>query len=731
MTQFDDSDKTVADFDLEAYNKQYNNSDDDDIEIEDFDEEIEDFDEDIEDFDEEDFDEEDFDEEDFDEEDFDEEDFDEADFNEEDFDEVDFDEIEDDIFEEDSIIQNFDLKKSSRKRKSRKKNKSTSNEKTVTVSVDENLFDDDDDDIQEQDADKTEIFQLSDFEDSPQSSIIVELARLKIIEGTDQEDFSIQDELVTVGRGSDADIVIKSNTLSRVHFEISKGKRGFTIKDLGSSNGISINGKTTKERKLRSGDIIAAGKVKFEFVDMQVNKGGADISTGSVILRRPGMPKKKKIIIISAAAGAFLLLIIVGALFMKAQKTKKLKNLISLGYVAVSNKNWNEAERFVREAEALKPNFLETITLKNKIKSDRIRFRVEKFFAKGVEAYKNKEWKASLEHFNEVLKFKPDYKSALVYKKQVEFEMKNKEFINNAKKDAIKEDYKSSILKLRQIKDSSAYYSEAQELMTSMDKKHLAYRFKLAKDTADKAKEVEEFERALSYLDTIMEEKPDYEGAQELKKIIDDKIMALEKTDVPVKPTKGKVVKRPRVKRRNKYHKALTYYSAKKFDKAIKALQKLKSAKKVNDYIKYIKYVQKYITMGDKYFSRKKVTNAIRAFNKALSGDAKVNKSLAPYIKGELGKLYVMLSKTYLIKRNYTKAYKALVRAKHNKVSNKEYNRILSNLRSRAKDIFLRAYQRMAVNPDSAKRDFKIVLGMLPSSEQTYQKAKAKLNSLK
>ena len=46
MTQFDDSDKTVADFDLEAYNKQYNNSDDDDeIEIEDFDEEIEDFDE--------------------------------------------------------------------------------------------------------------------------------------------------------------------------------------------------------------------------------------------------------------------------------------------------------------------------------------------------------------------------------------------------------------------------------------------------------------------------------------------------------------------------------------------------------------------------------------------------------------------------------------------------------------------------------------------------------------
>ena len=65
---------------------------------------------------------------------------------------------------------------------------------------------------------------------------------------------------VTLGRGSKADVRIKSPNLSRTHFRFVPTSQGWSIEDLGSKNGSELNGaKVEAIEPLRTGDRIRAG----------------------------------------------------------------------------------------------------------------------------------------------------------------------------------------------------------------------------------------------------------------------------------------------------------------------------------------------------------------------------------------------------------------------------------------------------------------------------------------
>jgi pSer/pThr/pTyr-binding forkhead associated (FHA) protein len=68
----------------------------------------------------------------------------------------------------------------------------------------------------------------------------------------------------TIGRGRQADINIEDASLSRVHARVTAEPDGLlAVDDMGSTNGILINGREQLSSYLRAGDIVRFGRVEY------------------------------------------------------------------------------------------------------------------------------------------------------------------------------------------------------------------------------------------------------------------------------------------------------------------------------------------------------------------------------------------------------------------------------------------------------------------------------------
>jgi serine phosphatase RsbU (regulator of sigma subunit) len=75
-------------------------------------------------------------------------------------------------------------------------------------------------------------------------------------------------EGVTVGRGTDNDIVLPSQTVSRHHAKVSYEDDAVLVTDLGSLNGTRVNGRAFEgAREARTGDVIEFGSVALRLTD--------------------------------------------------------------------------------------------------------------------------------------------------------------------------------------------------------------------------------------------------------------------------------------------------------------------------------------------------------------------------------------------------------------------------------------------------------------------------------
>ncbi|HKU45039.1 MAG TPA: FHA domain-containing protein, partial [Polyangiales bacterium] len=69
-----------------------------------------------------------------------------------------------------------------------------------------------------------------------------------------------------LGRSEEVDCPINHRSVSREHAQIRCEADGYVIEDLGSANGVTVNGRSVKDKPLRSGDIIELGQVVFRYV---------------------------------------------------------------------------------------------------------------------------------------------------------------------------------------------------------------------------------------------------------------------------------------------------------------------------------------------------------------------------------------------------------------------------------------------------------------------------------
>jgi pSer/pThr/pTyr-binding forkhead associated (FHA) protein len=75
----------------------------------------------------------------------------------------------------------------------------------------------------------------------------------------------IAEPRVVLGRSREAGVRISDVNISRRHAELRQEGASYWIVDLGSTNGVTVNGKRVDKQRLRDGDRITLGSTEIVF----------------------------------------------------------------------------------------------------------------------------------------------------------------------------------------------------------------------------------------------------------------------------------------------------------------------------------------------------------------------------------------------------------------------------------------------------------------------------------
>jgi len=91
------------------------------------------------------------------------------------------------------------------------------------------------------------------------------MAFLKVISNGEERTVFLGDEPVVLGRGEDADVLLKDVKASRAHCVIEPTQGGWAVRDLGSGNGTRLNGERIAVRTLSPDDVVKVGDTRIVF----------------------------------------------------------------------------------------------------------------------------------------------------------------------------------------------------------------------------------------------------------------------------------------------------------------------------------------------------------------------------------------------------------------------------------------------------------------------------------
>lgn len=124
-------------------------------------------------------------------------------------------------------------------------------------------------------------------------------------------EFALTGDRIRIGRAEDLDVWVNHRSISREHAEIQKEPDGgLRLIDLGSANGVRVNGKDVQNALLSAGDVIELGQVRFRFVaagEHYAFDADRTVQMDAVAVERPSrnrMPMLAVAIVMLAVVGA-------------------------------------------------------------------------------------------------------------------------------------------------------------------------------------------------------------------------------------------------------------------------------------------------------------------------------------------------------------------------------------------------------------------------------------------
>jgi len=83
------------------------------------------------------------------------------------------------------------------------------------------------------------------------------------------EEFSLDQDRVTLGRGPGVDLMFNDPAMSRQHAVLTYTSDGFRLQDLGSTNGLLVNGKPVQAAEIDHGDRFEVGGHELQLVILE------------------------------------------------------------------------------------------------------------------------------------------------------------------------------------------------------------------------------------------------------------------------------------------------------------------------------------------------------------------------------------------------------------------------------------------------------------------------------
>ena len=114
--------------------------------------------------------------------------------------------------------------------------------------------------------------------------------------------FQLDRQVVTMGRGSENDIAIDSGSVSVNHAEMRRIDGGYELRDLGSTNGIKLDGVRHEVIPLKSGATVYLGDVAFDFLLTEEELASLSREQRAVELPISRPPEEKEKVIPSESA---------------------------------------------------------------------------------------------------------------------------------------------------------------------------------------------------------------------------------------------------------------------------------------------------------------------------------------------------------------------------------------------------------------------------------------------
>ena len=239
-------------------------------------------------------------------------------------------------------------------------------------------------------------------------------------------EYLINKDVLTFGRAEDNDIFIDDSSMSRYHAQfLLHGDGSVSIKDMGSENGILINGERIDETLLSRGDNIKIGETLFRYVE----KGEVFTFEKQEEKPEPGLPLLKKFVrplMIAASIIAVLLIVI----FMLPVKEG--------GRDEQNVPGPENEEQKLPEASA-----------------------VQLHIDRGSQSLKSRDWSGAIDHLNRALALNAQSLEARILKEQAESELRSLEALKMARLHAGETRYGAALQEMEKIPDTSVYYQEA------------------------------------------------------------------------------------------------------------------------------------------------------------------------------------------------------------------------------------------------------------------------------
>ncbi len=126
---------------------------------------------------------------------------------------------------------------------------------------------------------------------------------------SETKEFPLQGESITLGRSPDNTLVIDQSVVSRHHARLEHTPLGYRIKDLGSANGLAIQGSSIDDLLLADGDIVSiAGDVQLAFKITQQEGPAATVQFAAPAVAAAAAAKPEPApVVVAAAAGSTMI----------------------------------------------------------------------------------------------------------------------------------------------------------------------------------------------------------------------------------------------------------------------------------------------------------------------------------------------------------------------------------------------------------------------------------------